>query len=283
MIRRLSKFWQFAALTTAVLTGGAQAHSDPWGDIHPHVTVMDGSFSIVFSTQLPDQESNYTESKPVARVIYTPEGAIVAPRHPLVRQRSWRESSGEPFEHAYRVGDSSIYLGGGPAGQPGYSIVSAEGQRISVRLPWPAALKIDLDDAEVSPGGIAFSGKEDRENLKFYWFPFGSTEFPVILNLGPTVCIYHFPVASNIAWAGGKFWIAFMRYSGESTKLYLWSWKPGDKEGKEELLDSPGFGNSHLSMAAIGDRLCLAYHCAYFPDDYPGEKARIVTVFRKAE
>lgn len=270
-----------ALLSTMLLTG-AGAHSDPWGDIHPHVTVKDGNFSIVFNSSIPGEDSDYTDSKPVVRTIHSPEGKLVAPRHRLLRQRSWREASGEPFKQAYKVGDATIHLGPEQADQPGYSITSAQGQTVPVRLPWPTGIRVNIDDAQVSSDGIAFSGKEDRDNLKFYWFPFGSTRPPVILNLGPTVCIYDFPVASNIVWSGGKFWIAFMRYSGESTKLHLWSWKPGDKEGKEEILDSPGFGNSHLSMAAIGDRICLAYHCA-LPDQYPGENARIFTVFRKAE
>ena len=90
-------------------------------------------------------------------------------------------------------------------------------------------------------------------------------------------------MASNLAFAGGKFWVAYMKGEGEDgVKLRLWSWKPGDKEARNEVLDSPGFWNSHLSLAAIGDRLCLAYHCA----EASGPKydvARIVTVFRDAK
>lgn len=266
----------------------ASGHSDPWGDIHPKVTVMDGNFSIVFNTTLPSDSPNYTEVKPAYRVVYSSEGKLVSPRHPLDRKRSWMESG--PVGHhggQVQVGDATVIFPGDGEGKPGYLLRSADGKITPVALPWPKEVSLSLfEGVSITPEGIGITGKDNRTDLKFYWFPFESAAAPTILNLGPTECIYDFPVASNPVFAGGKFHVAFMRVDGEGeeamTKLYLWSWKPGEKEAKVELLDSPGFGNSHLSMAAIGDRLCLAYHCDTFQD--PMERlAKIITVFRKVE
>jgi hypothetical protein len=266
----------------------ARAHSDPWGDIHPKVTVLEGNFSIVFNTSLPDQVSNYLEEKAVYRTIYSPEGKMVTPRHSLERKRHWSESGSLGIHGgSLRLGEETLIFKGDQEQKPGYLLRSADGKVSPVALPWPKEVSLDLfEDVVVTAEGIGITGKEDETELKFYWFPFGSAAAPTILNLGPTACIYNFPVASNPVFAGGKFHVAFMRNNGKGeeaeTLLHLWSWKPGDKEAKVEVLDSPGFWNSHLSMAAIGERLCLAYHCETF--NPPGARlANIVTVFRKAE
>jgi hypothetical protein len=265
------------------LGGVSSGHSDPWGDIHPQVSVVDGRFSIVFNTTLPDARSDYSDEKPVHRMIFEADGRLFAPRHPLERRRSWWEMGPVGlYGREMRLAGSTVSLQGNSSGRPDYLLKSPDGKTTRVRLPWPKGMALYLfEDALVTAEGIAITGKE-REPLKFYWFAHGETVAPVVLTIGDTACIYDFPVASNIAFAGGRFWVAHMRPVGaEELKLALWSWKPGEKDGRVEILDSPAHWNSHLSMAAIGDRLCLAYHC----EDPDGRRptARIVTVFRKAE
>ena len=281
------------AMAAAVLLGSGgwvHGHQDPMGDIHPQVLVMDGKFAIVFNTSQPKQESNYTDEAPVQRMIFTADGTLFAPRHALERKRSWREIDPVGLHgRAMRLGESTVIFQGDRAGQPGYLLKSPAGQITPVRLPWPATVSLSLfEDALVVPEGIAITGKEGRDSsesdpLKFYWFAHESTAAPTILTIGATACIYNFPVASNVAFAGGRFWVAYMRPTEkEDLKLALWSWRPGDKDGRVEILDSPAYWNSHLSMAAIGERLCLAYHCEVYDENFSG-MARIVTVFRKAE
>jgi hypothetical protein len=72
----------------------------------------------------------------------------------------------------------------------------------------------------------------------------------------------------------------------EDLKLWLWSWAPGEKSGRVDELNSPADWNSHLSLAAIGDQLCLAYHAVPRPEDESFgvlSTARIFTVFHKAD
>lgn len=259
----------------------AYAHEDPWGDIHPQVSVVDGRFAIVFNTMLPDAPSDYLDARPVYRTIYEKDGSLFAPRHPLPTKRSHRESGPVGlYGKSIRLGASTLYIGGTRETPRSFVLRDGNNHLSRIRIPWPSNLSLSLlEDVTATSEGIAMTGKEDAKTLKFYWFAHDSVAEPEILEIGPTACIYDFPVASNIAHAGGRYWVAYMRPEGTDFKLSLWSWKPGEKEGRVEDLNSPSTWNSHLSMAAIGDQLCLAYHRA---DDYPGV-AKIVTVFRKAE
>lgn len=286
--RNSEEFSRVSWLVCVLLNLGtmADAHSDPWGDIHPKVSVMDGKFSIVFNSAQPGQPSDFTKKKSVQQMIYTAEGKLFAPRHPLKRMRSHQESGPVGlYGREVRLDGSTVIF---QANRDGYLLKSPEGKITRVHLPWPKNVSLSLlEDVLVAPEGIAITGKEgspspDGGPLRFYWFAHDSTDAPAMLIIGATACIYQFPVASNVTFAGGRFWVAYMRPTEkEELKLALWSWKPGDKEARVEDLDSPADWNSHLSMAAIGDRLCLAYHCVT-DHQYPGN-ARIVTVFRKAE
>lgn len=264
----------------------AEGHSDPWGDIHPQVLVVDGKFSIVFNSSQPEKVSEYREDKPLQQMIYTVEGKLFAPRHPLERKRSHQELGPVGlYGRKTNLRQSTVIF---QENWSSYLLKSQKGKITRVRLPWPKNVSLDLlEDVLVVPEGIAMTGKEmspaqDGGPLKFYWFEHDSAAAPTVLTIGATACIYNFPVASNVAFAGGKFWVAYMRPAeNQALKLSLWSWKPGDKEGRVEDLDSPADWNSHLSIAAIGDQLCLAYHCV--TDHQDPVRARIVTVFRKAK
>lgn len=278
-----------AVFMLIVLTGKSHAHSDPWGDIHPQVSVRDGKFEIVFNSMVPDQPDDYSEAKPVFRTIYNPDGTLLAPRHALEKTRDWREMGpAGTYGRSVRFGEDALIFQDDQSSKPGYLLRAPAGQITRVRLPWPKEVSLSLfEDVLVTSDGIAITGKQgegdDGGPLYFYWFPHGETKTGTVVPIGPTACIYDFPVASNLAFAGGRFWLAYMGAKGEDLKLMLWSWKPGEKEGRVVELDSPADWNSHLSLAAMGDRLCLAYHCVVrSPEGIPGP-AKILTVFRKAE
>jgi hypothetical protein len=297
IFRQSLHFREISSATLSVIAAlciPAYAHSDPFGDIHPVVKAMDGKFSVVFRTQLPGEDGGYTDKESVSRVIYNADGSIFAPRHPMDKKRDWRDTGiVNSYGGTLKINGSELIFSG-REGKPGYILKAPAGERTSVRLPWPDYVSLTLfENAIATDTGVAISGKDGfdgggRDPLKFYWFPFGGTEPPVIHDLGRTACIYHFPVASNIAFAGGKFWIAFMQPTGEGEdselQLVMWSWKPGDKKARVEILDSPAFWNADLSLAASGNRLCLAYHCPDFTNLTANDQlAKIVTVFRDAD
>ena len=271
--------------------GLAFGHQDPRGDIHPKVSVIDGKFAIDFNTSMPDQDGNYSEEKPILRMIYNPDGILFAPRHPIERKRSYAELGPVGiYGKNISLGESTLVFEGNRSTRPGYILKSPDGKLSKVDLPWPERTNLMLfEDAMATPSGIAITGKEsngeNEENgpLRFYWFSYGEKGSPVILDIGPTACIYYFPVASNLAFAGGRFWVGLIHPVDENLKAALWSWKPGDKEGRMDNLDSPADWNSHMSLAAIGDQLCLAYHCVVRAENQPTDDAKIITVFRKAE
>jgi hypothetical protein len=270
------------------ITSMAKAHSDPWGDIHPHVSVLDGKFSIVFNTKVPDQNDDYSDAQPVNRMIFNHNGTLFSPRHPLDKKRAWdAHGSVELSGREIRLGNDTLIFRGSD-GQPGYFLRAFDGRTAEVRLPWPKDVSLVLfEDVMVTPAGIAITGRHadssvEGESLYFYWFAHEETTTGTVVRIGPTACIYDFPVASNIVFAGGRFWLAYMGEE-KDLKLMLWSWKPGEEEGRVEALDSPADWNSHLSMAAIGNRLCLAYHCVVNEKAEMRNHASIVTVFRNAE
>lgn len=260
------------------------AHSDPWGDIHPVVAVIDGRFEVAFRCSLPDQPSSLIDEQPLQRMIFTRDGKLLAPRHAIDRTTMYRDHrpAGQNARRV-QVGDEWLRFSIDSQGRPMFQSQDPSGHWSRVRLPWPEHFEmLRFEDVIATEEGVAITGKEDRTNLKFYWFAYESTADPEVRTIGPTACIYHFPVASNLVYAGERFWVAFMRPDEErGWKLSMWSWKLGEEEGRIEDLDSPADANSDLSLAAIGDRLCLAYHCL----DYEAREplARIVTVFRKAE
>ena len=275
--------WVEGILIVAI-SASAFGHQDPWGDIYPQVQVMDGNFAIVFTSSRQNDLEDYGESKSVQRMIYSPEGKLVAPRHPLEKRRSWRET-GPVGLHGRQIpfGDSTVIFQG-RSSKPGYMVRSTQGKLMRVRLPWPNETHLSLfEDAMLTDDGVAITGVEETANLKFYWFEHESTKPPAVQVIGATATIYHFPVASNVAYAGGRFWVALMQPDEtEGWKLALWSWKPGEAKGRMEVLDSLAHWNCHLSLAAIGDRLCLAYHCDLL-ESYNESEARIVTLFREAK
>jgi len=277
----------FALLLATLLSpSAALAHADPWGDLHPTVEVVDGNFAIHFNSSIRGSRDNYTGRRPVLVKIYSPEGKLLSPRHPIPGKRSWMAGGPVGLYGKHLVfGDTVMVFDPTRTGKPDYLLRDPDGEVTRHRLPWPKEVSLHhFKDVTVNSEGIAILGKEDPEILKFYWFEHGANRPPEIVTIGATDCIYTFPVASNIAYAGGRFWVAFMRDAAGKTKseLVMWSWKPGDAKARAEVLDSPAHWNCHLSMAAIGDWLCLAYHCAT-RESYYGTDARIFTVFKKAE
>ncbi|MCW1885462.1 hypothetical protein OKA04_12045 [Luteolibacter flavescens] len=288
-------FQAFAGAICSLLLGSAvvNAHEDPLGEIHPEVSEKDGNFAIKFRASIPNQTPEDWLNPKYFGMIFSPQGKLLAPRHAIPTSPPDKEHSDpeSPSKESLRVGELTGTFTKDPSGKPGYAIESPDGSTRRVKLLWPDGVKlVHLESSIPTKEGIAVIGKEDLEILKVYWFPLEEGVKPTILTIGVTECIYDFPVASNPVFAGGRLWVAYMRPemagAGDDkkkvTKLRLWSWKPGEKDARDEELDSPGDWNTSLSLCAIGDRLCLAYHCVNY-SKWKSEESRIVTVFREAK
>jgi len=309
-----ANFAGFLAAVLPLLPVTASAHADPWGDIHPKVSEADGKFTVTFESHVHDEHFNSPADGPMFRMIFNTDGSVFSPRQPLNRVRNADEKAITlGYGKSIRVDDATIIIGKDKR-KPGYSLESADGKRTEFPLPWPEDVSVVcLDDATATRDGIAMIGKqvppgeasgegdtsdpiplESRVEqlhlpLKFFWFPKDAAKAPVIVEIGPAEAVFHRAVASNIIWAGGRFHVAFMKRERKGERFVatsaLWSWKPGEKKGHVELLDSPASADTTMSLGAIGNRLCLAYHAQWHDD--AGERgepgAKIVTVFKKAE
>jgi hypothetical protein len=64
-----------------LMHGHACAHSDPAGDTSPMIDVADEKFIVTFRTRLPNQGAR--DEYVYSRIIYSPDGKILVPRHRL--------------------------------------------------------------------------------------------------------------------------------------------------------------------------------------------------------
>ncbi len=258
------------------LSEAVRAHSDPLGDVHPRVLIESGNFAIYFNTNSIGY--NYLEGDhPVFRMLFTPEGRLLAPRH-LVKSKPVKKS----VINVDRFNNT----------KPNAVISLPGGKKQTLALAWPTDSVVTMVEGScITPNHIAVALKHSSEELDegpkdffLYLFPREGFAKPERFLIGEPATIYDFPTASNVVYAKGRFWVAWAREpkkKGQEYEMVLSSMVPGSGKTVQRVMDAPADWNSHLSMAVIGDRLCLAYHCSV-DHDYPGT-SEIITVFVKAE
>ncbi|MEQ1843793.1 MAG: hypothetical protein ABL994_25600, partial [Verrucomicrobiales bacterium] len=254
----------------------AFAHEDPAGDLYPEVRVEGGNFAVYFTSSFPYEkyDDSWYASKHQHRMIFSPEGTLLTPRHKPPKGTEIPVDRFDLKGTTIRIGEEEITF----TGLEGYLLRSGNGTVTRHLLPWPDKEPYVAESAVATPEGIAVNAirMEPYGAYQCFWFRFGIDAPPETVPICEPLRIYDFAVSSNIVLAAGRFYVASMV---EGPKLELWSWKPGEPKGRVETLDSPADWNCHLHMAAIGNRLCLAYHCATRQE---GNNSRIFTVFRTA-
>jgi hypothetical protein len=267
-----------------LLTAGtARAHEDPRGDVHPQVRVEKGNFAIYFSSN--DERGDADAEPPTLRVIYSPAGELLAPRHHVA------EIPDDESGPRLRGGDIPVAAGGEILsvppwprlfhGKPFYT-VKKDGRIERHSLPWPDGVEISDLTRIISDGhSITIAAKAGGNLLSFYHFSRGGFQLPTIVQIGSPATIYDFPVASNIVFAGGKYWIAWMRPGEKKIEAVLSNWKPGNADMEHVVLKTLGDWNSDLSLGTTGDVICLAYHCSA-SGAYPG-RSSIITSFHQVK
>jgi hypothetical protein len=168
-------------------------------------------------------------------------------------------------------------------GKPSY-FVEKGGFREHRHLPWPNDVKITyVASAVVNEESIGMSATTGNGVLKLFHFDRNKFEPPAIAIVGEPTFIYEFPGASNLIFANDRYWIAWIHPNREKKKdeTILSDWKPGEKKPHETILDAPSGWNTELSIAAIGTRLCVSYHCSV-TSEYPGY-SQLITIFKDAK
>lgn len=272
----------------------AAAYSDLAGDAYPHVEIEDGNFAVYFynnSAEANDENDVLARNVPVYRVVYSPAGELLGPRarSQKFRSESLNEANSMVYDKKIQLRDEAVlfeadFLKGA---KPSY-FVERNGAREHRRLPWPDDVKIDyVAGNHVDEKSLVLSATIGKGILAIFHFDRTKFEAPSTVIVGQPAFIYDFPRASNPVLAAGRYWIGWIRYNQDKEKYetVLSDWKPGEEKMHETTLDAPSDWNTDLSLAAIGTRLCLAYHCS-LPNSGTNESSevgQIITLFREAQ
>ena len=268
-------------------TQSARAHQDPAGDSHPQIEIEDDAFVIYSRYRVYLQEGEggwYRQS-------YGVTGQMREPRHRMPEERA------QELEEATRAGwnpeptGSSVESGGGG---PFLLMGTEEGTKYVRPLPVSGPKGADVERSLVvgQTVGFLWSGEkiidenaDERLRLSFAalkGFAPGQT-----VTIGKPCTIYHFPVVSNLVWAGGRWWVAWVRDDTpadgtDGKRIYhtiLSSVDPKSGKVTHEVLPGTSNWNSSLSLATHGGWLCAAWH-ASIDGTYPGI-AKVVAAFHK--
>ena len=267
----------------------ASAHEDPTGDVYPAVKVENGNFVIYFYNTSRDTSANPSDydmsgNYPVFRMVYSTTGELLGPRTPCknIRSDSLWQASSMVYDKKIQLRDERVLFDSEllKNGKPSY-FVEKNGITEHRRLPWPDDVTINyLASVHVDDKSIAMLATTGKRVLTLFHFDRAKFQPPEIAAVGQPTFIYDFPGASNVVFAAERYWLAWIRFNREKEKFetVLSDWKPGEAKSHETVLDAPADWNTEISVAAIGTKLCVAYHCSV-TGEYPGY-SQIITVFK---
>lgn len=265
MTRRL-----LAATLLLIVPCTAIAHQDPLGDVYPRVKVENGNFAIYFfnnSRQANSSEYDMSGNNPVYRMVYSPTGKLLGPRAACPALRSDALWQGASMVYGRKISLQNERVIFDPdllRSKPSY-LIERNGKTEHRRLPWPEEIKIDdVADVLVDERSLLVSATTPDRLLRLFCFDRAKFESPAMAVVGEPAFIYDFPRASKVILAAGRYWLSWVRFNQAKGKYetVLSSWKPGEEKPRATVLETPSDFNTELSMAAIGDRLCVAYHCS---------------------
>lgn len=248
----------FFTLTTAVLQG----HQDPVGDVHPQVSVAEECFVVTFSNN-----ERMGAERDSFRCIYDSDGTLVVPRHRnLVEPQGFTPAWGGGLRRF--EGELSYELD-----EEGKLLTIRSGERLLSRsaLPWPGEEPpLEMFQDFVVQGGQLIvlgtlphpDGHHHGAILTLHRFELDSSEAPLALTLGRVATIYDFPTASPLLLVGGRLALAWMGRpeDSEDHQFSLSTVDPATMEPSTRRLEGDYHWNTHVAIAAIGTRLCIAWH-----------------------
>lgn len=267
-----------------LLPGLVLAHSDPAGDVHPRVFVENGAFSIYFSSVGKTRE-NVVDGK----MIFDEKGQVLVPKH-LVTAAATAQGWQDPRE-------GSVMIPWSRRNQQGRSVfvlrTNSEELVKEQPLPLSAPFGAYITSSWVDEKAIAVlwsepvgEGEERAVLMKLSWIDRASFSVVATVDVSKPATIYDFPSASNLVWAEGKLWLAWVKELGKADieqspiwKTVLTSYDPHTKSLLHKELPQSSNWNTRISMGFLKGWLCLAWHCTK-DGRYPGE-AEIITAFEK--
>jgi hypothetical protein len=286
----------FFFLALAFSASPLLAYSDPAGDVFPLVKIENGNFAVYFynNSRQANQEGEtdmLQRNVPVYRVVYSPTGELLGPRARCqkVYSESLPEANSMVYDKKIQLRDEAVFFEADflKGDKPSY-FVERNGAREHRRLPWPDDVKIDyVAGNHVDERSLTLSATIGEGILALFHFDRMKFGAPRTAIVGRPAFIHDFPRASYPVLAADRYWIGWIRYNEDKEKFetVLSDWKPGEEKLHETILDAPSDWNTDLSLAAIGTKLCLAYHCS-LPNSATNESpavSQIITLFREAQ
>jgi hypothetical protein len=257
------------------------ANEPPLGDVYPNVKVENGNFAVYFTNSKIESEIG---PSPLFRVVYSPTGELLAPRHerPDLKEKYEFDPHGKDEVH---VGNETLSFSTFVGDPPKSYTLTRAGKTEEHRLPWPDGFDSAFEAVAADAKSIcvmAWSG----ETISLNHFERNSFSLPASVVVGEPATISFFvrsPVVSNLVQIGNRYCVGWIRFNRDKKKYetVISSWKPGEGKTSDIVLDEISDWNSDLSIAAIGNRVCLAYHCS-IEGDYMGF-GKIITVFREID
>lgn len=276
------------------LAGIAQGHQDPLGETRPAIEVIDGKFAVTFCAieETPAGQLR-SQKNPFFRIIFSPDGKIVVPRHRAqeVPERPWAEHRSnvagfvvetKPTAEGQRFVLTSIRTEGIPLQETPLPVSPEKHAEISactftdkwVGFTWTDSTG-DRTDGVIPTSlyltHVARDGARPGSRIR----------------LGEPALVYSFPRASPPVWAGGRWWIAWVKAASTRAERQIpataWqtvlsSYDPASGKLTEEKLPGQSHWNTHLDLKTTKGWLCAAWHASQ-DGDYPGN-ARITTAFK---
>lgn len=259
------------------------AHIDPEGEVHPSISVEEGKFFVYFRINKVSRNGN-TESEFCREYSVTgkqlkwtrrasipeePEGKNKATQRRIDAGREYRldsavrsvtvlEEGKEPESHPL------VW----PEGRPPFKFLhdyAVAGGRIFV-LAYPDEVKPD-----------------DPKVLTSYSFDTERFKLIEATTIGNVAAIYHRPTSSPLIPAGDRLVFAWMGIpkGAREPQFSFTEMDPRDLSRKTTSLEGAYSWNTSISLAAIGNRVCIAWHDG---EAYgKARKAKIRTLFRSID
>ncbi|HRQ90821.1 MAG TPA: hypothetical protein PLA50_18675 [Bacteroidia bacterium] len=250
-------------------TASLQGHQDPVGDVHPAVMVENGRFSVYFRNN---------ERAAEFRKVYRSSGKLAIPRHrvketPDSGRRARRTEGGRSFSLDEECRNLIIRSGDEVSGK--------------IALPWPGGkMPTRCRDYVVVGGWLVMLGTlphpdspDQRTLLTLSFFDWQHPGPPKTLHLGEVATIYFSPTSSPLAPVGDRLALAWMgQPEGQEDRQFCLTTvdASGQRLATRKLADAYQW-NTTISVAAIGSRLCIAWHDGEIYG--PFRKAKIRTIF----
>lgn len=250
------------------------AHSDPVGDIHPTVVYDRDHFVIYFTAT--SQSDRVAGSN---RMIFSPANGNNKPQLIATEpDRSGGYDPSLPYGTAEN-GDGPVVMEFGQTQKDKrrFMLLGSDGKFVTrTPLPIPApdgrAWITDSWADEHSIAVLWSTGGDNATNpveLRLSWVNRPRNLLEKTVTLGTPATIYYFPRASNLVWAQGRMWTAWVQPADQNkpdTKAdwttILSSYDPATQTVTHKALPQPSHWNTTVSLLARDGWVCVAWHCS---------------------